>query len=168
MTHVLIAVDDSDSSLVAARTAHRLFGDSAEYTVINVADATPVYWGDDALGSGMVYPLAVPAPGMMGSMPLTVSSPDTSGRGRSEHVVEPAEIAEQTAQQVVAQAGIHDARPVGELGDPAQAIVAAAHDYDADVIVVGAHDRGWLQRLFNSSVADAVVRKADTPVLIAR
>jgi nucleotide-binding universal stress UspA family protein len=163
MTHVLIAVDDSDSSVVAARTAYRLFGDGADYTVINVADDTPVYWGDDALGSGMVYPLAVPAPGMTSAMPLTVTSPDSSG-----HVVEPAEVAEQTAQEVVARAGIRDARPIGELGDPAKAIVDAANEYAADVIVVGAHDRGWLQRLFNSSVADAVVRKADAPVLIAR
>src|SRR5262245_5583749 len=113
MTHVLIAVDDSDSSVVAARTAYRLFGDSADYTVINVADATPVFWGDDALGSGMAYPLAVPSAGMPSTMPLTVSAPDAS---TDPHVVQPAELAEQTAQQVVAEAGIRDARPIGESG----------------------------------------------------
>ncbi len=163
MTHVLIAVDDSDSSVVAARTAYRLFGDAADYTVINVADSSPVYWGDDALGSGMVYPLAVPGAGMGGGMPLTVTAPDTSNR-----VAEPLDLAEQTAQQVMAEAGVRDARPIGESGDPAKAIVDAAHEYEADVIVVGTHDRGWFTRLFTSSVADAVVRKADTPVLIAR
>jgi nucleotide-binding universal stress UspA family protein len=36
------------------------------------------------------------------------------------------------------------------------------------VIVVGSHEHGWLNRLFTSSVGEKVVRKADTPVLVAR
>ena len=36
MTTVLIAVDDTDSSVHAVETAHRLFGDSADYLVLNV------------------------------------------------------------------------------------------------------------------------------------
>ena len=36
MTTVLIAVDETDSSVHAVETAHRLFGDSAEYLVLNV------------------------------------------------------------------------------------------------------------------------------------
>ena len=68
MIHVLIAVDDSDTSIRAATTAHRIFGDDARYTVLNVATTTPVIWGDDALASGMVYPLALPGAGVVGGI----------------------------------------------------------------------------------------------------
>ena len=168
MTHVLIAVDDTESSVTAAETARRLFGDDADYTVISVSESDPVYWGDDPLGSGVVYPLAVPPVGAgmgMAAMPLTVRSPD---RPPDADIPTPVESAEQTAREVAAHAGIHEARPIGDSGDAAKAILEAADNYHADVIVVGSHDRSWLDRLFNSSVADAVLKKADTPVLVAR
>src|SRR5262245_3172347 len=147
MTNVLIAVDDTDSSVVAAKTAYQLFGDNAEYTVINVAESDPVYWGDDALGHGMVYPLAVPTAttGMVAGIPLAVRSPQTPDR-----VSEPVDLAEQRARAVVAEAGIREAHSVGDVGDPAKAIVDVAEDIHADVIVVGGHEHGWLTRLFTS------------------
>ena len=167
MTHVLIAVDDTEGSVVAARTAYNLFGDQADYTVISVAEEQPVYWGDDALGTGTVYPLAVPpvGTGMAATMPLTVRAPDGAP---SDDVPTPVDVAAQRAEHVVAEAGLHDAKPLGDTGDAADAIIAAAHDYNADVIVVGSHEHGWLNRLFTSSVGEKVVRKADTPVLVAR
>jgi nucleotide-binding universal stress UspA family protein len=168
MTHVLIAVDDTESSVTAAQTAHRLFGDDADYTVISVSQSDPVYWGDDPLGSGVVYPLAVPPVGAgmgMATMPLAVRAPD---RPRESDIPTPVEAAEQTARHVAADVGIHEARPIGDSGDAAKAILEAADNYDADVIVVGSHDRSWLDRLFNPSVAEQVVKKSDTPVLVAR
>jgi nucleotide-binding universal stress UspA family protein len=170
MTHVLIAVDDTEGSVVAAKTAYNLFGDDADYTVINVAKDEPVYWGDDALGAGTVYPLAVPSAGIVGtgmaaSMPLAVRPADSAP---SDDLPTPVDVAAQRAEHVVAEAGVHHAKPVGEVGDPADAIIAAAHDYKADVIVVGSHEHGWLNRLFTSSVGEKVVRKSDTPVLVAR
>ena len=68
MTRVLIAVDETEQSVVAARTAYKLFGEDADYTVINVAKDAPVYWGDDPLGAGFAYPLAIP-PVCAGGMP---------------------------------------------------------------------------------------------------
>jgi nucleotide-binding universal stress UspA family protein len=168
MTHVLIAVDDTEQSVVAARTAYKLFGDDADYTVINVADVEPVYWGEDPLGAGTAYPLAIPpvgAGGMVATMPLAIRNPDSA---QSDDIPTPADVASQKAEHVVAEAGMHDAKPLGDTGDAADAIIAAARDYDADVIVVGSHDRGWLNRLFTHSVGEQVVRKADTPVLVAR
>jgi nucleotide-binding universal stress UspA family protein len=161
MTHVLIAVDDSDTSLRAATTAHRLFGDDASYTVLNVATTTPVIWGDDALASGMVYPLALPR---AGGIPFTVQTPGHPEQAAINLIDE----AEQRADDIAHEAGIPAARPVGDSGDPAAAILAAAHDHGADVIVVGTHDRNWFSRLFGRSVAEAVVRGSDIPVLIAR
>jgi nucleotide-binding universal stress UspA family protein len=64
---------------------------------------------------------------------------------------------------------------VGELrviahlrpGDPAAAIMQAAIDIDADVIVVGTHRRSGLRKLVLGSVAEQVLRGAHCPVLIA-
>ena len=39
---------------------------------------------------------------------------------------------------------------------------------DADVIVLGTHDRGWFSRLLTGSVSSDVLRHADVPVLVAR
>jgi nucleotide-binding universal stress UspA family protein len=173
MTRVLIAVDDTEQSVAAARTAYKLFGDDADYTVINVAEHDPVYWGDDALGSGMVYPLAVPAAGIVGtgiasSLPLTVRDSGSFERPPAADVPSAVEVASQHAEHIVAEAGLHGAEPVGDTGDPAESIITAARDYHADVIVVGSHERGWLGRLFSSSVGEKVVREADTPVLVVR
>lgn len=168
MTHVLIAVDDSDGSVVAAKTAHRLFGDEAEYTVINVAADTDVYWGDAQLAQGEAYPLAVPAAGIVGqgsaSLPLVVRRPpDAVTQERA-----PVDIAEDRARRVAVESGIRDAESLGDTGDAADRIVEAADHCGADVIVVGSHDRSWFGRLFSPSVSDKVVKKSATPVLVAR
>jgi len=170
MTRVLIAVDETEQSVVAAKAAHRLFGDDADYTVINVAKDVPVYWGDDPLGAGMAYPLAVPpvGTGMAATMPLAIRVPSEPSTMPSDDGATPVDIASQQAEHVVAEAGVHHAKPIGDTGDAAEAIIAAAQDNAADVIVIGSHDHGWLDRLFTSSVGEKVIRKADTPVLVVR
>ena len=59
MTTVLIAVDATDSSVHAVETAHRLFGDGAEYLVLNVGGGTyvpiPIFPGDMGLISPMAW-----------------------------------------------------------------------------------------------------------------
>lgn len=161
--HVLIAVDDSETSVRAAQTAYRLFGDDAHYTVINVATNQTVLWGEDSLQSGMVYPLAVPGAGYVGAIPFQVVGPDSD-----EAATDRLDDAERRADDIAREAGIPAAEALGDTGDAADAIVAAAHDHHADVIVVGSHDRNWFARLFTGSVAKTVVRDADVPVLIAR
>ena len=51
------------------------------------------------------------------------------------------------------------------IGDPASAIVQAAEEDHADLIVMGTHGRTGLTRLLMGSVAEAVVRRAKCPVL---
>ena len=63
----------AEQSVVAAKTAHKLFGDDADYTVINVATDQPVYWGNDPLGAGLAYPLVIPPVGA-GGMAATFSA----------------------------------------------------------------------------------------------
>jgi nucleotide-binding universal stress UspA family protein len=162
MTHVLIAVDDSDTSVRAATTAHRLFGDEARYTVLNVAPGASLFWGGEPIAYGTPYPL-YPGVGAVGGVPLGVQSPAGPENVTRDRI----EVAEQRADDVAQEAGIIDARPVGDTGDAAEAILATARDHGADVIVVGSHDRNWFSRLFTGSVAEAVTRDADIPVLVA-
>jgi len=163
MTHVLIAVDDNDTSVAAARTALRLFGENADYTVLNVAENAPVKWGDDALEYGLVYPLSVPGAGVIGGVPFVVHSADANDR-----TTDRVEAAQQTADELAQEAGLAGATAVGDTGDPADAIITAARSQGADVVVVGTHERGWFKRLFTSSVSDSVIRDAEIPVLVAR
>lgn len=169
MTQVLIAVDDSERSVRAARVAYDLFGDDATYIVVNVADQSPMMWGDEALLFGVGYPLVMgPSGAVVGSSATT--SPGRSGlEARSELETAPIEAAMQVALDVATEADIPNPQVVGESGhDPAGAIIAAAHHHEADVIVLGSHDRSWFSRLFIPSVAGSVVKEADIPVLIAR
>ena len=53
-------------------------------------------------------------------------------------------------------------------GDAGEAIVAAAHSEDADLIVVGSHGRSGVSRFFIGSVSDYVVRHAHCPVMVVR
>jgi nucleotide-binding universal stress UspA family protein len=90
-------------------------------------------------------------------------------------VVAAADVAARNAEDVAAamsEEGTTDvaieAEPVGLAGgDIAETILETASQHAADVIVVGSHERGWFSRLLTPSVADAVVKRADLPVLIA-
>ncbi|MEO7369264.1 MAG: universal stress protein [Ilumatobacteraceae bacterium] len=172
MTHVLIAVDDSESSIKTARTAYALFGETANYILVNVADQTPLMWGGDALVWGIGYPIVMAPTG-----PAAVDQPvgavtggeQASGDASAAEVDNaPIEAAIQVARDVAGGAAIPNAQIVGEVGDPATAIINAAHHHQADVIVIGSHDRSWFSKLLAPSVGGAVVREADIPVLITQ
>lgn len=53
-------------------------------------------------------------------------------------------------------------------GPTAATLIEAAHDRDADLIVVGSHGRRGLRRFFLGSIAERVVRTATVPVLVVR
>jgi nucleotide-binding universal stress UspA family protein len=55
-----------------------------------------------------------------------------------------------------------------KLGAPARVIVDEAKDWNADLIVVGSHGRGFWGRLTLGSVSDAIVHHASCSVLVAR
>src|SRR6185295_1724849 len=176
MTHVLIAVDDSESGIKTARIAHALFGDAANYIVVNVADQLPIMWGADSLEWGVGYPVVMGPSGVVD--PAYVSPPgpaDEASHDSADGDVAAADVdnapidaAIQVARDVAAEAEIPNPQVVGEVGDPATAIITAAHHHKADVIVIGSHDRGWFSKLFTPSVSGALIREADIPVLIAR
>lgn len=54
----------------------------------------------------------------------------------------------------------------GVAGEPAQELLDAAEQRQADLIVVGTHEPGFLERLFGGSVSQDVARRARCDVLI--
>ena len=60
------------------------------------------------------------------------------------------------------------ARSALRTGVPHQEIVALAQDERADLIVIGTHGRGGINRALLGSVADRMVRLAPCPVLTVR
>ncbi len=53
-------------------------------------------------------------------------------------------------------------------GDPVLAIIDAAKEVAADLIVIGTHGRRGVQRMLLGSVAESVLRSAPCPVLTVR
>lgn len=144
---VLIALDESPVSARAARVAARLFGPvpDAEFLVVNVA-AVPAAW-TSGIGYGVVEPLAIDPRWL---------APE--GLDDDERAL--------TAQADAEAAGVPDPEVIVRSGDPVRQICAAAEEHAVDVIVVGSHDRTALRRLFDPSVAAAVVRDTYVPVLV--
>jgi nucleotide-binding universal stress UspA family protein len=54
------------------------------------------------------------------------------------------------------------------FGKPADAVLRVAKELGADLLVVGTHGRTGLKALVMGSVAEAIVRRADVPVLTVR
>ncbi len=53
-------------------------------------------------------------------------------------------------------------------GDPARRILDVAESENVDMIVLGNHQRPWLQRLMKGSVTESVLRQAQCPVFVFR
>ncbi len=160
MTRVLVAVDATESSIRAARIAHRLFGDDHEYLAVNVASpridpAAAPWWG---AGWGLGAPMAYG-----GVWPYQPAAVGTSDAG---HDV--LEEAAEDARAVADRSGLPEAEAIGEVGDPADAIIRAAEEHHVDVIVVGTEDRSWFDRLLRPSVSTDVLKEADVPVLVVK
>ena len=71
---VLVAVEDTEGSVNAVRTAHRLFGDAARYFVMNVGK-------DRYTSMGWAYAYPVEAP-MMWYPPAWVDDPGADAKSR--------------------------------------------------------------------------------------
>jgi nucleotide-binding universal stress UspA family protein len=103
----------------------------------------------------------LPAPAILVPVPL----------GMGVSATELMASARQYAEQLAAEAR---ARFSGRLsthvsaGSAWKEILQVAGEVQADLLVVGTHGRGGVKRLLLGSVAEAVVRRACCPVLVAR
>lgn len=77
---------------------------------------------------------------------------------------------EDAVQSVVDRASDRGLDAAGDVVDgvPSRAIVDAAADTDADLVVLGTHGRTGLDRLLLGSVAEKVLRRVDCPALTVR
>jgi nucleotide-binding universal stress UspA family protein len=102
---------------------------------------------------------------------LTSVSPVMTGAAHGGGSVDPADPPEahesllDAARQTLASRGVQ-AEVVLGIGDPAEAIVELAEQRNADLIVVGTREPGFLERLFGHSVSASVQRHARCDVLI--
>ena len=71
------------------------------------------------------------------------------------------------AEQVCQEAGVQ-AISRTEFGDPKHVICRIAQEENCDLIVVGSHGYGRVERALLGSVSDHVVHQAQRPVLVVR
>lgn len=54
------------------------------------------------------------------------------------------------------------------VGDPADAILTASHELDADILLMGVRDRSPIGKVVFGSVSQKVILGSEVPVLVAR
>ena len=64
------------------------------------------------------------------------------------------------------QEGEVTARAVLRVGEPVRSILDEAQDWDADLIVVGTHGRGFVGRAILGSVSEGILRRSRSSVLV--
>jgi len=150
MTHVLIATDGSEQSLKAARCLRALL-DPASLEQVSVI--------------AVVRPLA--------------AVPFASDFGEEEHAAQQAEgpdvysfqRAARNAVERVAEE-LRDMTPnvdtLVRSGAPADQIIRAADEMEADLIVIGGRGKGAVGAILLGSVAYQVLHHAPCPVLVTR
>lgn len=98
-------------------------------------------------------------------------APALVGAGRGIGPIDPADPPELHREELLhAKADLDDAGIRADyvvgLGDPADLILKAAEERDADMIVVGTSEPGLISRLLGMSVSETVQRRAHCDVLI--
>lgn len=140
---ILIAVDDSVESRDATRTAFEFFGPNHDYSILSVGRREPIYL------SG--YPA--------GGFASAAAIDDAISAAEAN-----ADAAASAAEEVLPV----QAETSLEMGPPGELICAKAAESNSDLIVIGSHDRNFLQRLLDPDVGRHVVDNAPCPVLVVR
>ena len=151
MTHVLVATDGSEQSLKAARYLRDLFGTAPEkITVIAV-----------------VRPLAaVPFASDFGEEEHAAQQADVDPSSYSFH--EAARAAVERVAQELSSGTDAQVETMVRGGTPADQIVRAADELEADLIVIGGRGKGAMEAIVLGSVAYRVLHHAPCPVLVTR
>lgn len=145
-----MAVDESDAASKVASFVNAFFqGLDVEVVAVN-AGSVPVYWHPPGAMPGAVF--AWPYP--------TVAEPVADEDVR--------EAALRHGEEAIERSGLEFDEEVVQLGDPADVIRDAAVEHAVDLIVVGSHHRGFLERLLGGSVSRELVSDAPVPVLVVQ
>jgi nucleotide-binding universal stress UspA family protein len=139
---IVVGVDGTDDSLAALAAAAELGEESgAALVVVHVRHES---W---------VVSAAVMEPGAQPAMKDTLDALEKATRER--------------AAAVLARRNVRWRFDVA-LGDPSTELIAAAHDHDANAIVVGGRSHGVVGGLVLGSVAQKLVRHSPVSVLVVR
>lgn len=143
--HILIAVDDSDTSHQALQEAIKLTKEHhAKLRIIHIADEQLI----DYLGVGIDYNMYA-----------------TSMKGYGQKILK-------NMKKIARQANIEFDTQLIELktfqGRIEEKIIEAAEAWPADLLVMGTHGRRGFNHFLLGSVAEGVVRIAPIPVLLIR
>ena len=92
---------------------------------------------------------------------------ETAWEGVGEMLREDGETALERVRELGERAGVAVETSLIE-GSPSREIVRYAEESDVDLIVMGTHGRGGIDRLLLGSVAERVVRSSTVPVLTVR
>jgi nucleotide-binding universal stress UspA family protein len=81
---------------------------------------------------------------------------------------EPEELARRVLEQARAALTLRsvEAEYVAEIGAPAERLLEIADEHDADLIVVGTREHGFIERLLARPVDEEIARKAVRDVLL--
>ncbi|HEY8599681.1 MAG TPA: universal stress protein [Thermomicrobiales bacterium] len=154
---ILVAVDADEIAGPVLETAAGLAKPlGAKLALLHVVDV-----------AGAIAPLAASSePGGLG-VPAIVGAANMQV---TEQIIEDRQQASETFLQKLAgqlPAGVA-AEVLMREGAPAEAIVAVAGEWQANLIILGTHGRSGLERLVVGSTAEAVIRAARCPVLSVR
>jgi len=92
---------------------------------------------------------------------------DSSWENVSAMLSEEGSAALDDVTELAEERGVDVVRELSD-GNPAREIVRYAEDEDCDLVVMGTHGRGGIDRLLLGSVAEKVVRSSTVPVLTVR
>lgn len=140
---ILIAVDASAESREAVHAAHRFFGEDAEYHLISVGDSPAPFVG--AYDAGMGATAA--------DLAAFFDAAEQSA----------AWAAEEAKEQYPDVADIDV-----EVGHAGRLICQHGAEIGSDVVVIGSHDRGFWERIFDPSVGKYLIDHSPCPVLVVR
>jgi nucleotide-binding universal stress UspA family protein len=144
---VLVAMDGSEDSFQAVRFLQSLaLPRRTRVRLLSVVERLP-------------YPTTAPG-AIRGQLQRMLKELEAERRGELDKVLERA-----AAQLDDKLTRVTRSTPTG---NPADEIVAAAGDYETDLVVVGARGRGGVARLLLGSVSEKVLRDARCPVLIVK
>ncbi|MGI8709843.1 MAG: universal stress protein [Acidimicrobiales bacterium] len=147
MSTVLLATDGSDLSTAAMVRGIELLGRDHRFVAVSVV--SPAY-----------VPAASVSP--MEAHPTVIDAD-------LEEEIEDEDRAESTTALASLDRTLEiEAEHLVETGDPGTTICEVAARTGADVVVIGSHGHGWLQRVLIGSVSNHVLHHAPCPVLVMR
>lgn len=147
MPTVLLATDGSDRALAAIARGVQILGTDHRFLLLSA-----------------VPPQFIPSAtvGPMDSHPLVLDPAVEEEMERTER-----HTAVDGLTELAERLGIEGEMLV-EVGDPGPTICAVAAQHEVDVVVIGSHGHGWLQRVLIGSVSNHVLHHAPCPVLVVR